>query len=259
MTVPRLESIKDVGKLKVPNPDEIPAVRRISRFAEYFLKHIRDRIPINIPVPIMPSTNAAMIRGETEFMYDLIDHPKEAKQLLEIAVETEVRVVKHFRELLGCSEPETIGLADDAVCYFSPQLYEEFAVPYERIAIEALSKTGKARSFHICGPSMHLLEIIKKHLDPQEMLISHLGNVTNASEVMPGTILRGNADPQVLKDGPRDKIRDHILECLSQGETCDLYCFASGTDSWYRDTPIENMHYAYAVIKEYEHQAGRHE
>ena len=252
--VPALESIKDVGKLKVPRPEDMPSVQRVTRFAEHYMRHLDGHLPISVPVPIMPFTDAAMIRGDTQFIYDLIDHPREARQLLDIAVETEVRVIRYFRKLLGESEPDAVGMADDATSYLSPALYEEFAVPYERMAFEALSKTGRASSIHICGPSMHLLEVIKRELDPESMLISWFGNLAEASRIMPGTILRGNANDFIVKEGTREQIRAHLIECMEQASQCELYHFASGSDGWGVGTPVENIHYAYSVIKEYERQ-----
>ena len=254
MAVPALQSIEDVGKLKVPHPAEIPAVQRVVEFGDYFLRQLDGQIPVSVPVPIMPFTDAAMIRGDTGFIYDLVDNPQEAKHLLEIAVETEIRVVKYVRERLGLCEPDTIGMADDATCYLSPQLYEEFAAPYERMAIDALSKSGKTSSVHLCGPSMHLLEIIKREFDPQTMLISYFGNVAQASGMMGRTALRGNADPRVLKQGTRSQIREHVLECLAQGSQHGPYYFASGTEGWLVGTPTESIHYAYSLIKDYKCQ-----
>ena len=259
MIVPLLESISDVRKLKVPRPEDIPAVNRVVEFGDHFLSHLDGHVAIRVPVPIMPYSDAAMIRGDTQFVYDIIDHPHEAKALLEIATETQIRVLKYLRQRLGLSEPDATGIADDATSYLSPGLFEEFAVPYEQMAAEALSKTGRIENIHICGPSMHLLEVIKRELNPQSMLISYFGSIAQASPIMGRTALRGSVNPSVVKEGTRQEIREHILESLAQGSQHEPYYFASGTECWLLGTPVENVRYVYSVVKEYDRQRGASE
>ena len=254
MVEPALETIKDVNKLRVPRPEDLPAVQRVASAGDYFRRQLDGHIEFSVPVPIMPFTDASAIRGDTQFIYDLVDHPREAKLLLEIAVETQIRTVKYFRERLGLPEPDGIGIGDDGTSYLSPQMYEEFAVPYELMAVKELSKTGRVSGVHICGPSMHLLDVIKRELNPQTMLISYYGNIAEASPIMGSTALRGNADPRVVRDGTLEKIRGHVIECLEQGSQHGPYYFSSGTESWLTGTPVESIHYVYSVIKEYERQ-----
>ena len=265
---PALADIKDVDKLKVPHPEEVPSVQRLCEFADYFVRQLGDhvgdtpggtsdgrwvdssQISLAFSVPVMPFTEAAMIRGETDFLMDLVLHPREAKQLIEIATEAEVRIIKYLRKRYGLSDPGICGVADDAVSMLSPEMYEEFAVPYQKMAIEQLSSAGKV-SYHLCGQSQHLLSSIKEYIDPLYINISYFTDLTYASEIMGDTIFLGGPNPRVVLQGSREAIRENVLDTLQQGIRHGLYMFGAATSAWDPETPIENIHHAYSLVREH--------
>lgn len=262
---PALRSIKDVNKLKVPPVEEISSVKRKVKFLDYFVGQFGDyidgtlgrtargiqlkKIGLSFCVPVMPFTDAAMIGGETDFLMNLLLHPREAKKLIEIAAETEIRIIRYLRKRYGLSDPEIIGIADDAVSMLSPELFEEFALPSQKAALQLLSPPNVKVNYHLCGQSQHLLGSIKKFINPLYMNISYFTDLEYASKVMKDTILLGGPNPHIVAQGTREEIRQSTLKTLKQGIQHGLFMFGSPTSGWDAETPIENIRYVYSLVK----------
>ena len=51
-----------------------------------------------------------------------------------------------------------IGAGDAAASLISPNMYREFALPYEQIVVDAIHSAGGLVKLHICGNTTHLLQ-----------------------------------------------------------------------------------------------------
>jgi len=169
----------------------------------------------------------------------------------EIITEAEVRIIRYLRRRYGLSDSKILGIADDAVSMLSPELFEEFAVPYQKEVTQRLSPPNGRVNYHLCGQSQHLLGSIRKHINPLYMDISYFTDLGYASRIMKDTILLGGPHPRVVLRESREKIRQNVVSVLKQGIQHGLYIFGSGTSAWDPETPVENIHYTYSVVKEY--------
>lgn len=75
----------------------------------------------------MPFAEACSVCGVTEFMVMLYENPKLAHQILDFLTE----IVIDFALLQLENGSPMIGAGDAAASLVSPQMYREFALPYE--------------------------------------------------------------------------------------------------------------------------------
>ena len=253
--VPALGDIKEVAKMKVPEPSQLPWVQRTIEFYEYMkerIESIDERFSVNAEIATGGVfSDAALIRGQGDFLTDLARHPQLCKDLLQLVAETTIELSAYLCRRTGLKQPDEYAFSDDLVCVISPSMYEEFAAPYERLLAQKLTRKGTAGHMHLCGATRHLLPSIRKYLNPREMEVSYLTDLSYAREVMPDAILYGNVNPRVVARGSRSEIRDEVMECLRQGMSDDKFVFMSGTASWDGGTPIENIEYVYQLVREH--------
>ena len=123
-------------------------------------------MPFNMTGTDGPFTLAAAMRGTETFVYDMIDHPDYARQLLDFITDAIINRIKAVRQYLG--EPERgegFGFADDAIVMLSTELYESFVLPCHRKIFSALTTGDNNRSFHLCGDAQRFFPILQKHLN----------------------------------------------------------------------------------------------
>ncbi|MBE3088342.1 MAG: uroporphyrinogen decarboxylase, partial [Chloroflexi bacterium] len=96
---------------------------------------------------------AADLRGMSNVMIDLVENPGWLKELLEKCAEVESALARAQID----AGAHIIGLGDAIASQISPQMYREFALPYEQRIFGAVRATGAIPRLHICGNTTHLL------------------------------------------------------------------------------------------------------
>lgn len=89
-----------------------------------------------------------------------------------------------------------IGAGDAAASLISPQLYREFALPYEQKVCEAVHRAGGLVKLHICGNTAKLLQDMV--LSGADLFnVDHVVDFDHASEIYGNASLafKGNIDP----------------------------------------------------------------
>lgn len=140
----------------------------------------------------MPFAEACSICGVAEFMMMLYDEPILAHHILEFLTNI---VIEFALAQLEVGAP-MIGAGDAAASLVSPQLYHEFALPYEQRVCDAIHKVGGLVKLHICGNTANLLKDMA--LSGADLFnVDHLVNFTEASQVYmnAGKAFKGNMDP----------------------------------------------------------------
>ena len=107
-----------------------------------------------------PFTLACEIAGNQEFIFDCIERPDFAHRMLDIVTEKEITWIEFVKRELGASQ-DGLFMMDDLAPYLSPDLYEEFALPYEKRIREHF---GGYCSFHFCLMANHLLHYLRDEL-----------------------------------------------------------------------------------------------
>ena len=140
----------------------------------------------------MPFAEACSVCGISEYMLMLYDDPPLAHQLLEYLTNI---VIDFCLAQLGVGTP-MIGAGDAAASLLSPNLYREFALPYEQRVCAAVHKAGGMVKLHICGNTTHILDDMV-HSGADLFNVDHLVDFSTARRVYAGAqvCFKGNLDP----------------------------------------------------------------
>ena len=135
----------------------------------YFEEKTGGKYPIKITDPQSPLDIAYLLWKEDEFMMAMISNPKEVHKIMEKCTDLFIRFMKKQKSL--CTEfspvhspniwaPSElgIGMSDDVCAILSPDLYEEFALPY----MNMISEEFGGIFMHSCGDISHNLDNIAK-------------------------------------------------------------------------------------------------
>ncbi len=149
---PLLKEHRDIASLGPLDPstgkrmsDRLKAVRLF-----------RDKVGGEVPIMGWVEgalAEAADLRGVMNLMMDLIRYPAWVEELLEICAAVSVNFARQQIE----AGADIIGLGDAIASQISPQMYRQFALPYERRVFEAVHQMGGIARLHICGDTNKLV------------------------------------------------------------------------------------------------------
>jgi uroporphyrinogen decarboxylase len=201
-------------------------------------------------VPIMgwvegALAQAADLRGVLPLLYDLYDRPTWVRDLLEFCVEVEIEFARE-QILAGA---DIIGLGDAVASQISPQMYSEFALPYEQRIFEAVHQLGALARLHICGDTNHLLKLMPAS-GADIIDLDWMVPIAQAkAQFNPEIAICGNFDPVVIMlHGSPTMVREATLRCLEEG---GLNVFSAAGCEIPDDTPHLNLDAHTAAIKEF--------
>jgi uroporphyrinogen decarboxylase len=160
---------------------------------------------------------AVILRGVTQLCMDIYDRPKWVKRLLDILKD---RLLRHLRRL-GETGIHAIAYMQDWVGIgLSPQVYEEFILPYDVEAVQVAHEAGLMVSYHNCGRGSAFLEqMVSTGADALETITPNLssGDFDLADvkrRVGDKICLFGGFNPQVLSSDDPKAVRDEVKRCI---------------------------------------------
>lgn len=238
-TEPLLRDVSGVWSLKPPKLGESYMVRRLFDWVEFAQCRLGTALPIWTMDIQSPFSVAARIVDPTELIMACVTEPKAVHHLCRMVTEFSIELtLAHLQQMEHPGYPgrnfpsisDDIGvcIADDTpLIMLSPEMYAEFAVPYNEQIAAAL---GGAH-IHSCGDYRHNLDnllrtkgvrSIQLHAGPGEFRLPATpdedcafnrarGRVAMLVDANP--ISRGDA----WKERPRTFYADYVLPCLRQG------------------------------------------
>ena len=177
---------------------------------------------------IGPYSLAGRLMDVTEIMYTCFDEPEMVHTVLE---KVTAYLIKYGQGLKDTGA-DGIMMAEPLAGVLSPDLAEEFSVPYVKKIIEALQDENFAVIYHNCGNSVpSMLE----QLFTQGAAADHFGNAVDMAEIMkaaPADILcMGNVDPAgQFAGGTPDSIRAATRQLLDACGSYPNFIPSSGCD-----------------------------
>lgn len=185
--------------------DRLEAIRRL-------------RAEVGDEVPVMGWVEGALaesadLRGIGNAMMDLVVNAGRLKELLEKCVEVEIA----FAVAQVQAGAHIVGLGDAVASQVSPQMYREFALPYERRIFEAVKAAGGIGRLHICGNTTHLL---KDMADSGAAIVDvdWMVDLRRATGAMDGVAVCGNVNPvAVFLQGTPAEVREAVLANAAVG------------------------------------------
>lgn len=145
---------------------------------------IQKYIPVYHPDTQGPLDVAELLWGG-EMFYEMYDDPDFVHEVMRLVTDTYKRFLDHWYTIIPKKEglnvhwqwihPGAIMLRDDSAMNLSPELYREFAFPYDD---ELLTYFGGG-CVHFCGRGDHYIDILTsaKDLTSVQMSQAHLNNM----------------------------------------------------------------------------------
>jgi Uroporphyrinogen-III decarboxylase len=175
----------DVYKLKPRKVWESDLWKKLRKTIEHFQKCTKDDLPIATTDPQGPMANATLLWKTDEFFVACYTNPKEVHYIMNLLTEQFMEYYDAQLKIIdnpafpGHSFPlgQTglgISISDDNAVMLSPELYEEFCLPY----YSKIAEHYNGLYLHCCGNFMHNLESILKipklkainyHSSPKDM------------------------------------------------------------------------------------------
>ncbi len=207
-----LENISSLQKVNIGNyrPVQIwlEAVRKIK---EYF----GDEVYVRGNCDQAPFTLASMIRGMQNWMTDLLmsDEKEPLHELLRYCTDPALQFIRLMAQT-GCDMVSN-GDSPAGPELVSPEIYEEFAMPYEKLLADEAHKLGLPYTMHICGDTGLILDLLTQ-TGSDAFELDYKTNMTLARDAFRGKFtLIGNIDPSgVLALGTPKLVEQKTLELM---------------------------------------------
>ena len=188
--------------------------------------------------------HACCLMDVNELLLACIDKPDWVHEFLGYLLEKKLRFIESMKDA-KFDLIETGGGAGSSTL-ISPNLHKEFCIPYDREIHDALHELGFKVSYHTCGGTLGIEEMI-------------IANGCDVSETLAPTSIGGNQEPwefatkvrnrlaliggldqfSVLTDGTKEDIRAKVYELFEKvGPNGGYICAAS--DHFF-ETPVENL------------------
>jgi uroporphyrinogen-III decarboxylase len=141
----------------------------------------------------------------------------------------------------------------------SADLFKQFCVPYTNALFERFCEgTRFRRGIHMCGDSSHLHRVLKDdlkmssfdifgYLVPPKVAAANLGGTT---------LLWGNINPMLMKDGSYQQVKQAARECIEAIGPCGGFMLGDGANVC-PGTPLSSFHAIMEAAEEYGVGDGR--
>ena len=129
----------------IANAGLFPGILKRYEYMRDALKHSPVRAGLDIGVQ-GPFTTAVLLRGSSIFE-ELYTDSAAVKHLIEIAAGTTIEIIR-FRDKYTGVRTESVCMTDDYGGLISPQMYQEFCLPYMIAVFEALNIEENKRALH---------------------------------------------------------------------------------------------------------------
>jgi len=160
---------------------------------------------------------AANMRGLVTLCTDLYERPEFVKRISEFLMKRSIRRVKHLAQTGIHSllyDQSWVGVG------FSPQVYREFMLPYDREVVQAAKDAGLLVSYHNCGRgTLFLEEMVSTGADSLETLTPKVGagdfDLADVKRRVGRQItLNGGFNERILSTASLTEVRAEVKRCL---------------------------------------------
>ena len=197
-----------------------------------------------------PFSLASALRGTQNWMTDLVmEEPASVHEVLDYCTEATTQFILLMAETGAHMVSNGDSVAGPEMV--SPELYIEYALPYEKKVIDVAHKAGLTYVLHICGDvGLILDQLVLSGADGLD--IDHKTDVNQAFEILHDkTTFFGNLDPSgVLALGTPDLVRKKTIELLNIYTKTNFFVLNSGC-AIPSNAPSENIKTFVQTAREY--------
>lgn len=173
---------------------------------------------------------AANMRGLVTLCTDLYERPAFVKRISEFLMERSIRRVRHLAQTGIHSilyDQSWVGVG------FSPAVYKEFMLPYDREVVKAAREAGILVSYHNCGRgSLFLEEMVSTGAEALETLTPKESSgdfdLADVKRRVGGEItLNGGFNERILGEATPEQVREATWRCLDAAAADGRYVLRS--------------------------------
>ncbi len=188
----------------------------------------------------------------------MLEHPEACHRFLEKITEAEIISEENTRRI--DPRPRTFyALAEDSAQIMSADLFRKICVPYSNRLFERFGDSIPfGRTVHMCGKSTHLHKALKEDLKMNSFfLFGYLVPPKVAAANLGGTTLMwGNINPMLMKDGSPGAVKQAALECIDAIGPCGGLLLGDGANVC-PGTPLESFRAMMDAAEEFGLGAGK--
>jgi uroporphyrinogen decarboxylase len=235
-----LADLSQVGGLGTPRVENYRFVQNWLEAVRLLKEHFGDEVFVRGNCDQAPFTLASLVRGAQDWMIDLMTAEKgPITELLEYCAEATSQFIRLMIQT-GCHMVSN-GDSTAGPELISPQMYEMYALPYEKRMVAISQSAGLPYALHICGNTGAILErMLQTRADAFEL--DYRTDTNRVFEVFHDkATLIGNIDPSgVLALGSADFVERKTTELLAAYSGSNRFILNCGC-AIPPDTPPENL------------------
>jgi uroporphyrinogen decarboxylase len=209
-----LISLEDVKSLKKVNIENYRYIQHWLEAVRIIKDHFKSEIFVRGNCDQAPFSLAGMMRGSQEWMLDLLmAEPGIINELLEYCTEIGIQFIRLMAQT-GCDMVSN-GDSPAGPEMVSPEIYETFALPYEKRLVEEAHKNKMPYTIHICGNTETILDLMLQ-TDADAFELDYKTDVQKAFDILHDKVcFIGNIDPSgVLAMGSPELVEKKTIELL---------------------------------------------
>jgi uroporphyrinogen-III decarboxylase len=185
-----------------------------------------------------------------DFYWWMLEYPEACHRFLDKITQAEIEAELYVRRIDPRPRGGWFGLAEDSAQVMSPGLFEEFCVPYSVALFERFGPEGRA--VHMCGESRHLHRALKESMKMTSFdIFGYVVSPEVAARNLGGTtLLWGNINPMLMKDGTPEQVGQAARECIVAMGPCGGFMLGDGANVC-PGTPLESFRAVMRAAEDY--------
>ena len=244
-----IDSLEEIDNLEPVDISKNIRVQVLLESARLLKKYCGDEIFLRGNCDQAPFSLASMMRTPGLWMTDLLFDPERAHKLLDYCSGVCLQMI----DLMAMEDVHMISNGDSPAGpeMVSPEMFREFALPYEKKLVERAHEKGLPYMNHICGNTELILEDMPKTgLDAIEL--DYKTSVIKIHDLYKDSvILSGNIDPSgVFAHGTPELMKKKVRELLKIYEDSPRLIVNAGC-ALPSNTPPENVRAFVKAVREY--------
>ena len=236
---PLLDNLADVSLLEDVDISKNIRIQHALETVRILKNYFKDEVYVRGNCDQCPFSLATMVRTPVNFMMDLMLDEENAIRLLEYCT----NVTKQMIRLMATTGADMVSNGDSPAGpdMISPDMYRQFALPYEQAIVNEAHGSNKPYLLHICGNTdLILADIAGLGLNAVEL--DYKTSIDKIHDTMHDTCtLFGTIDPSgVITYGSLSEVEQKTLELLKLYQGCPRLVINAGC-AIPREAPHENI------------------
>jgi len=210
---PLLDNLADVCRLQEVGIAKNIRIQHALETVKILKNYFKNEVYVRGNCDQCPFSLATMVRTPANFMLDLMLDEENAVELLEYCT----NVTKQMIRLMATTGADMLSNGDSPAGpeMISPDMYRQFAFPYEREIVEEAHACNKPYMLHVCGNTDLILDdLVRLGLDAVEL--DYKTSIEKIRDTMSDTCtLSGTIDPSgVVTYGSLTDVEQKTIELL---------------------------------------------